>query len=650
VLASIPEVANAAEFINSAFTKEEKAALMSRLENYRNEVAPRFGQLLSWVRNDCPLLVNGECSIYEARPFSCRAMNSIDVNVCEEWKNKPSENISIPSLYLQRVLGQACMDGAKEALQRVNRASYQVDFARCLGMAMRGPGSMEASLTEDTYYIAAPAKPLRPAPQNRKADYPKYKEGEEALGLVHPVDIAYGQYLDEVQEDTPGSMEASKGDHPVYKLWRIRVPGNYPDQESVGYWREHYLRELGEFEKSGFDPREAFDGLVLMQTLTLTYQQQDDKDIMGRIGNLVCNKIAAKALPSLCEPIEAKKRTGKIKIGYISENMSGGSGSEWAVGWAKHQSDEFETYAFNTSLFKDKPGPFHGVVDHFYRMPGPVRDEAKIIKDFGLDVLIHTDIGMTGRNLQFASLRLAPIQCTGWGSPGTTGLPSIDYFLSSELMETEKGDDHYTEKLVRLPGVGICYLPQPMKPSPWGLKEYGLDGGPLILCCQSTYKLLPKWDELYIRINQATNRPILFIGKPTVAGLFPKRLQEAGVRAQFMPLVGFPYYLGLLGQAAVSLDPPGWNGGITTIQALSLRTPVVTLPGEFRRGRQSYAFLKAANAPGLIAKDVEDYIDLVSNEDRRREAAKDMDASGFLEDVSTTRALEEFLCKLIETR
>lgn len=55
------------------------------------------------------------------------------------------------------------------------------------------------------------------------------------------------------------------------------------------------------------------------------------------------------------------------------------------------------------------------------------------------------------------ALRLAPLQCMSWDLPVTSGLPVIDYMLTSELMEPEEANDHYSEKLLRLPGVGTCY-------------------------------------------------------------------------------------------------------------------------------------------------------------------------------------------------
>jgi predicted O-linked N-acetylglucosamine transferase (SPINDLY family) len=80
-----------------------------------------------------------------------------------------------------------------------------------------------------------------------------------------------------------------------------------------------------------------------------------------------------------------------------------------------------------------------------------------------LDILVFLDIGMTPITTQMAGLRLAPIQCLTWGHPITSGIPTIDYFLSSELMEPENCQTHYTEKLILLPKISICY-PQPKLP------------------------------------------------------------------------------------------------------------------------------------------------------------------------------------------
>jgi predicted O-linked N-acetylglucosamine transferase (SPINDLY family) len=95
--------------------------------------------------------------------------------------------------------------------------------------------------------------------------------------------------------------------------------------------------------------------------------------------------------------------------------------------------------------------------------PNQMERIAQHILDNQLHILVYLDIGMDPRTTQLAGLRLAPVQCVTWGHPITSGLPTIDYFISSELMEPAEGDNHYSEKLIRLSNLGIAY-PKPSLP------------------------------------------------------------------------------------------------------------------------------------------------------------------------------------------
>ena len=74
----------------------------------------------------------------------------------------------------------------------------------------------------------------------------------------------------------------------------------------------------------------------------------------------------------------------------------------------------------------------------------------KDVCDENLDSLFYPDIGMDTFTYFLAFSRLAPVQITSWGHPNSSGIPSIDYFISSRDLEVDTGDDHYSETLVRL--------------------------------------------------------------------------------------------------------------------------------------------------------------------------------------------------------
>ena len=63
--------------------------------------------------------------------------------------------------------------------------------------------------------------------------------------------------------------------------------------------------------------------------------------------------------------------------------------------------------------------------------------------------MFYPDIGMSPYTYTLALKRLAPIQATSWGHPNTTGLNTIDYFLSSDSIEPDDCKDSYTEQLIK---------------------------------------------------------------------------------------------------------------------------------------------------------------------------------------------------------
>ncbi|MFM6395632.1 MAG: hypothetical protein ACKPFF_03010, partial [Planktothrix sp.] len=123
------------------------------------------------------------------------------------------------------------------------------------------------------------------------------------------------------------------------------------------------------------------------------------------------------------------------------------SGSLWLIGWLRYANrDQFEIYAYYTG---NSPDPvteqFRQYSHQFYHIPNNFEAVCEqIIKD-QLHILVYPEIGMNPPTMELAALRLAPIQCTAWGHPVTSGLPTIDYFLSSQLMEPENAQEHYSE-------------------------------------------------------------------------------------------------------------------------------------------------------------------------------------------------------------
>jgi len=638
LLCSVPEVIRVAEFVKSTFTPEQKEALRQRLYDYERAVAPQVGFDLQRLRAPCPLLVNGRCSAYEARPFFCRGINSLDASACKEYRDHPDRRPRIPMIDGRLQAAQAVTMGLDHALRQAQMRAVPHDFGRALRIALEDPSAVQEWLEGGKSFVAAEGRgSLHREPPKAPTENPP---------AFDPNRIIYADYLSE-QGDHRAALASLKGTHPAYALARARLPLAYSSEADVLEWRAYLERTIREFADSGFDPKEAFEVMGAFRANDISYHQVNNRELLAEIGELMCNRISARAYPELCEPIEGHRPPGRIRLGYAGYDIRDSSLTPWALGWLKHHTDDFETFVFNLGDLEDEATlEYRRHSAHYFhlRRDRSVDEHARFVKGLGLDVMIYLDAGSRSRSNQFASLRLARFQCSCWGGPETTGLPSIDYYLSSEMMEPENGQDHYTEKLVRLPRAGVCYLREPVRASTLEKRDLGLDEGRLIVSLQPPCKYDPQWDELYLRINEATGRPIVLVDRPrTGTSVLQERFARVGVRARFVPYLGPADYRALLEMADVVLDTPGWNGGITTVQALDAGTPVVTVPTGLRRGRQSLCFLELAGAPGLVARDVYDFVEFVANEDRVSGAIQGLDSAAMYEDIRAVRALEEFI-------
>jgi CRISPR-associated protein Csy1 len=230
---------------------------------------------------------------------------------------------------------------------------------------------------------------------------------------------------------------------------------------------------------------------------------------------------------------------------------------------------------------------------------------------------VYPELGMGAVPFALAALRLAPLQCAGWGHPVTTGHDKVDVFFSAAVMEPDDAASHYTEQLVTLPGIGARYA-MPVVPEDATRAQFGLPlRAPLLLCPQSLFKVHPDNDALFARVLRALPAAhlVLFEGRdPELTTRFAGRIAAAGVpaaRTCWLPQCAHDDYLRINSLCTVMLDTLHWSGGNTTLDALACGVPVVTLPGRFMRGRQSAGMLRLMGIETLIAGDTDDYVGLV---------------------------------------
>jgi predicted O-linked N-acetylglucosamine transferase (SPINDLY family) len=209
-----------------------------------------------------------------------------------------------------------------------------------------------------------------------------------------------------------------------------------------------------------------------------------------------------------------------------------------------------------------------------------------------------------------------------WGHPVTSGLPTIDYFLSSDLMEPQNAQSHYCEKLVCLPNIGICYQKPPIPERTKSRSDLNLrEDAVIYLCCQSLFKYLPQFDSIFVQIaRRVPHAQFVFISHPVAAITTQFKSRLCRVFANFnlnykdycviLPRLERMDYLNLNLVSNIFLDAFSWSGGNTTLEAIACGLPIVTCPGELMRSRHSYGILKMMGITETIAQDEIEYVDI----------------------------------------
>jgi len=446
--------------------------------------------------------------------------------------------------------------------------------------------------------------------------------------------------------------------------------------EEIAQAREGYRKALKELCESidSANPamRDRARGLVgSLQPFFLAYQGKNNRDLQSMYGDLV-TRVQSACFPELAgkhSPTLAIKSGEPIRVGILSGFFY--RHSNWKIpikGWVENLNrEEFQLYGYYTGWINDEQTEI--AKKSFYKFTEKLssqEDWVKCITGDRLHILIIPEIGMDAMTPRLAALRIAPVQCASWGHPDTTGFPTIDYYLSSDLMEPENGQDHYCEKLVRLPNLSIYYEPLDTPAAPVNRAHFGLSETlPLFVCTQSLVKYLPRYDDVFPRIALDTGAcQFAFIGYQksyTIEKQFLRRLETAfsrfGLRMEdfvkVAPYLDAAHYRALNQLADVFLDSIGWSGCNSTMEALACNLPVVTMPGELMRGRHTHAILKIMGIGETEGRNIDEYVAIASRlakePDWRREISEKIARNRHLayRDMECIHGLEEFIRRAV---
>ena len=452
-----------------------------------------------------------------------------------------------------------------------------------------------------------------------------------------------------------------------WALAMARIPLVAEDETEILGSRAAFSDALQELDRWFAGERAGRGHLAVgaQQPFYLAYQEEDNRDLLRRHGEL-CARLMRSWLDAQALPPAARARAnpGPVRVGIVSQHFH--DHPVWNAivkGWFRGLDPRrFSLHAFDLGSRRDAENAFAASrAARFHRGPRELRQWVEAILHEDLDVLVYPEIGMDSTALKLASLRLAPVQAATWGHPETTGLPTIDRFLSAESLEPRDAHGHYTEQLVCLPHAGCFYEPRRTTPVRVDLARLGAEAGtPVLVCAGTPFKYAPRHDRVLVDIARRLGRcRLLFFTHyvPELSAKLRERLRAAFARegleldrlAIFVPWQAAAEFHGLLSSAGVMLDTIGFSGFNTAMQALECGLPIVARDGRFLRGRLASGALRRIGMDELVAANEAQYVEiavrLCRDEAYRRDVRERIAARRALlyEDAAVTAAMERFL-------
>jgi protein O-GlcNAc transferase len=243
--------------------------------------------------------------------------------------------------------------------------------------------------------------------------------------------------------------------------------------------------------------------------------------------------------------------------------------------------------------------------------------------DIVMDLAGHTSLQRVAMYAQ----RVAPVQATFLGYPGSTGVPNIDWMLADSVVVPKGAEALCSEQVMRLPNTVFCYAPEANYPYPQYNETHAQR--PLTFgSFNNVPKLTPHTIKLWAQVLKAVPDSRLLLKAPSFKDesaikVFSERFEKEGIEAarlEFRGPVGLTDMMAEYADVDIALDPVPYNGGTTTLQAMWMGVPVVVKEGNNFVSRMGASFMRAAALPEWVAKDDAEYVKIAARMAKDRKA------------------------------
>jgi len=234
-----------------------------------------------------------------------------------------------------------------------------------------------------------------------------------------------------------------------------------------------------------------------------------------------------------------------------------------------------------------------------------------------IDILLDLSGHTGGSRLPMFAWKPAPIQASWLGYVATTGVAAMDYVIADPWTVPPEGEAQFTERICRLPETMVCFTPPAFDLSVRALPAQA-NGYITFGCFNNLTKINDATVALWARVLGAVPDSRLFINTRQLQDrrtrdALAQRFAKLGIEPDRLILEGLPTRessLDAYNRVDIGLDPFPYPGGTTTVEALWMGVPVLTLAGRRLASRLGVSYLQNAGLPQWIARDQEEYLEL----------------------------------------
>ncbi|MGA2707562.1 MAG: tetratricopeptide repeat protein [Steroidobacteraceae bacterium] len=385
-------------------------------------------------------------------------------------------------------------------------------------------------------------------------------------------------------------------------------------QSRVGEARTHYRRAIAlSSHESTADSDLPRSNLLL----GLSYDPDSDAELLFAEHCRVGEHLERQLRPSWSRHSNNRDADRRLQIGFVSGDFCNHSVANFIepilARLQAYSSLELHAY-YNNHLEDAVTLRLRGYTQHWlpvFRLSD--QQLAQQIKDDGIDILIDLSGHTTLNRLRVFAGKPAPIQASWIGYPGTTGMRAMDYYFSDRhFLPPGQFDRYFTEKLVYLPA-NVPFQAFESAPPVNALPAL-VSGRMTFASFNRLVKINSTTIDLWSQLLRAVpTAELLIAGIPANHrhDQLVAQFAAAGVareRIAFYPRCGMQDYLALHNHVDVCLDTYPYNGGTTTVHAIWMGVPTLTLAGPTPAGRQGAAMLGQLDLDGFIAGSAEDFV------------------------------------------